>query len=83
MCNMNHGPGKFEGESCITKQAYEWMLNSGEDDITDDGWLAFNGPFGPFDINQENCEECYQAIKKAKRVLLYQDTLGFCYSKVE
>ncbi len=87
MCTIKQHPGKFEGESCITHLAHEWMMNGAQDDTEWDEMdlptEIFNGPFNlsPLDTGML-CLECHNDLLKAKSVSLWEDTNGFAYSEV-
>ena len=88
MCTIKQLPGKFEGETCITHLAYEWMMNGAQDDTEWDEMdlptEIFNGPFD----NLSHCDtgmlclECHNELLSAKSVALWQDDNGFAYSEV-
>lgn len=85
MCTkIERNPGKFEGESCITKLAWEWMMDGGanEDGDTDEGTPSIF--LGPFSIREVSgmCEQCQDMLLHASKLELYEDSNGFVTTKV-
>ena len=80
MCTvLKTNPGKFEGQSCITQQAYDWMLDgmSSERGSTEEGTPdVFNGPF-TLDDAAGMCRECVKDLLQADRLELYESNEGF------
>ena len=84
MCTaIEHTPGKFEGEGCITRLAYAWHLGGMCDECgsTEDGTpCVFYGPFTPSDFaawGTPVCEECQIELAILKRLYLYEFNDGF------
>jgi len=79
MCNVNHGPGKFETETCITVWAYDMMLNGFQDDTeydeNENPLDIFNGPF--------NEAELIAWIDAGFGLTLGGDTVGLCLECLE
>ena len=85
-CTCNVGPGKFEGESCLTFMAYQQML-LGAADITIGRYDFFKAPFN-FDADQcvvkaarayGYCDECIAARSAAAGLVISEDDQGFVY----
>ena len=88
MCTIKQHPGKFEGESCITHLAHDWMMNGFMDDTewdnSDRPLDIFNGPFDKLSHRDTGmlCLECHNDLLSAKSVAFWQSDNGFAYSEV-
>jgi hypothetical protein len=80
MCTrIQRNPGKFEGEGCITKAAWEWAMDGMGDELGDteeETPTVFNGPFTVAD-SQGMCKECKVALKTTTKIELYESSNGF------
>ena len=88
------GPGKFEGESCITPLAHYWVMNGDGYSVEDstDNLVRFDGPFTLEEVIQweDNetpeelmCQECISKLLDAKFILCGETDQGFAYSICE
>mgnify|MGYP001575530879 CR=1 FL=1 len=82
--------GKFEGEPCVTKFAYYYVMNgNGVPDERDSKYMVLKGPFSKpelysyqKDTDQSLCSDCWFDILNAKEIYQWEDTQGFQYSKI-
>ena len=86
MCTkIQRNQGKFKGEGCITKAAWEWMMDGDGEEIGgcegNNFNLLFKGPFSE-DDKKGLCDECQHELNNATSVQLMGDENGFCYGKV-
>jgi len=88
--HQSYGPGKFEGESCIARFAYNVTLNGFGDYIgehEDDNTQRIAGPFTLADVEQfekdsqdEMCQECTNTLLTLSHVDTWEDSQGFVYA---
>lgn len=79
MCEQFEGPGKFEGEPCVTRVFWESSLEGCADHMgdTERGTpTVFHGPFSVLDVTHL-CAECAQDVLHANEIRLYEDSQGF------
>ena len=84
-------PGKFEGETCITRFAYYYVgLGDGLEDENDSRCIVLKGPFSYSEIGKYQndmrdyiCPDCWRDILNAKAIHQWEDSQGFEYSEVD
>ena len=86
MCALiERHPGKFESESCITKVAYDWLIDGMADEYgsTEEGTPdIFYGPFTDATSDNPICDECLAEILSAKEIRLWESNDGFVTTEV-
>jgi hypothetical protein len=87
-CMCNVGPGKFEGESCMTFMAYQQMC-LGNSDLSVGRYDFFKAPF-LFDADQEvvkaakgygYCEACIEERSESYGYVIWESAQGFAYGR--